>query len=402
MKATVSTIGRFHAFNLVQQLQQRGYLHSFISTYPTWAVARYGKYGIDAALYRSIWRLGIIARLWPRIPNIIRRDRNLQLWFHEHFDKAARNFISPESDLFVGWSSLCLHSLEKAKELGAVTVVDRGNSHMQYFMDILQEEYELWGLKYSATHPGVCERELQEYIEADWIAIPSLFTKRTFLEQGIPENKLIHVPYGVSLEEFYPVPREDNTFRVIYCGGLTLRKGLQYLLRAFYELNLPDAELWLVGSLTPEIQPFLSKYESEKIILKGTHPQNQLRWFYSQCSVFCLASIEDGFGMVIPQAMGCGLPVIHTTNTGGSDIVRDGVDGFCVPIRDVDALKEKILFFYENPGKRVEIGNNSLAQARKSLSWDDYGQKITTAYQAALNQKRYQFNYEKEPLSKSI
>lgn len=385
MKVTVSTFGRFHAFNLVQQLQEKGCLYSFISTYPTWAVARYGNYCINPALYRSIWWLGLIARSWPKVPSIIRRDRNLQFWFHERFDEAARNFVSSESDVFVGWSSMCLYSLRKAKELGVVTVIDRGNSHMQYFMDILQEEYELWGLKYTATHPGVCERELQEYAEADWIAIPSLFTKRTFLEQGIPENKLIHVPYGVSLEEFYPVSRENDTFRVIYCGGLTLRKGLQYLLRAFYELNLPDAELWLVGSLTPEIYPFLRKYESERIILKGTHPQNKLRWFYSQCSVFCLASIEDGFGMVIPQAMACGLPVIHTTNTGGGDIVRDGVDGFCVPIRNVDALKEKILFFYENPGKQSEMGKNALEQARRSLSWDDYGKKLIAAYHATLN-----------------
>jgi glycosyltransferase involved in cell wall biosynthesis len=149
-------------------------------------------------------------------------------------------------------------------------------------------------------------------------------------------------------------------------------------------LNLPDAELWLVGSLTPEIEPFLAKYQSDRIILKGKQPQNQLRWFYSQCSVFCLASIEEGLAMVQPQAMGCGLPVIHTTNTGGEDIVRNGVDGFCVPIRDVEALKEKILFFYENPAQQVEMGNNALEQARKSLSWDDYGQKTVSAYSESV------------------
>jgi glycosyltransferase involved in cell wall biosynthesis len=88
--------------------------------------------------------------------------------------------------------------------------------------------------------------------------------------------------------------------------------------------------------------------------------------------------------MVQPQAMACGLPVVHTTNTGGEDIVRAGVDGFCVPIRDVEALKEKILFFYENPDQRNEMGNNALEQARNSLSWDGYGQRIVTAYSKIL------------------
>lgn len=377
MKVTVSVFGRFHAFNLAQQLHKRGCLHRLISTYPTFAIA---KYGIAPTCVDSIWHLEALLRAWQQVPSSLKGNRNLQLWFLEHFDRAVVRCLSPGFDLFVGWSGACFWSLHRAKEMGAMTVIERGSSHMQHQTAILQEEYERWGLKFTATHPGVYERELQSYADADRIAIPSLFVKRTFLEHGIPESKLIHVPYGTSLAEFYPVRKEDNTFRVIHCGGMSLRKGVQYLLQAFYELNLPDAQLWLVGSLDSELEPFLAKYQSDKIILKGKQPQNQLRWFYSQCSVFCLASVEEGLAMVQPQAMACGLPVIHTTNTGGGDIIRDGVDGFCVPIRDVDALKEKILFFYENPKRRTEMGNNALEQARKSLSWDNYGKRIVSAY----------------------
>jgi glycosyltransferase involved in cell wall biosynthesis len=377
MKVTVSVFGRFWAFYLAQQLQNKGCLHELISTYPTFEIA---KYGIDRNLIHSIWHLEILSRGWYRLPSWLKSDRNLQLWFLEQFDSSVTNYLSPGFDLFVGWSGANFWSLQRAKELGAKTVVERGSSHMYYQTEILKEEYEKWGLKFTETHPGVYEREIKSYDDADRIAIPSLFVKQTFLEQGIPESKLIHVPYGTSLAEFYPVPKEDKIFRVIHCGTVSLRKGVQYLLQAFHELNLPNAELWLVGSIAPEIEPFLAKYQSDQIITKGTYPQKQLRLLYSQCSVFCLASIEDGFGMVIPQAMACSLPVIHTTNTGGEDIVRDRIDGFSVPIRDVEALKEKILFFYENPDKRDEMGSNALEQARKSLSWDDYGEKMVNAY----------------------
>jgi glycosyltransferase involved in cell wall biosynthesis len=381
MKVTVSVFGRFHAFNLAQQLYKKGYLYKLISTYPTFVIS---KYGFEPNFVHSIFHLEILSRVWQRSPSWLKGERNPQLWFLEHFDRSVVNCLSPGFDLFVGWSGACLWSLHRAKEMGALTVVDRGSSHMEYQTKILQEEYEKWGLKFTATHPGVYERELQSYADADRIAVPSLFVKRTFLERGIPESKLIHAPYGTSLTEFYPVNKEDSTFRVIHCGSIALQKGVQYLLQAFYELNLPNAELWLVGFLNPEMEPFLAKYQSNKIILKGKQPQNQLRWFYSQCSVFCLASVQDGFGMVIPQAMACGLPVIYTTNTGGEDIVRDGTDGFCVPIRDVEALKERILFFYENPERQAEMGNNALKQARKSLSWDDYGHKIVSAYSQIL------------------
>ncbi|MBD2335790.1 glycosyltransferase family 4 protein [Calothrix sp. FACHB-156] len=377
MKVTVSVCGRFHAFNLAQQLQKIGDLHQLISTYPTFAIT---KFGIDRQFIHSIWHLEVLSRSWYRLPTRLRGDHNLQLWFLEQFDRSVTKFLSPGFDLFVGWSGSNFWSLQRAKELGAKIVIERGSSHMHYQTTILQEEYEKWGLNFAETHPGIYDREIKSYDDADRIAIPSLFAKRTFLEQGIPESKLIHVPYGTSLSEFYPVAKEDNVFRIIHCGALSLRKGVQYLLQAFHELNLADAELWLVGSISPEIEPFFKKYHNEKIIFQGTHPQNQLRWFYSQCSIFCLASIEDGFGMVIPQAMACGLPVIHTTNTGGEDIVRDGIDGFCVPIRDVEALKEKILFLYEHPEKRNEMGINALKQARSSLSWDDYGKKMIKAY----------------------
>jgi glycosyltransferase involved in cell wall biosynthesis len=377
MKVTVSVCGRFHAFNLAQQLQTKNYLHKLISTYPSFAIT---KFGIDKQFIHSIWHLEALSRSWYRLPVWLRGDRNLQLWFVEEFDRSVTNSLSSGFDLFVGWSGYNFWSLHRAKELGAKTIIERGSSHMHYQTEILKEEYERWGLKFTETHPGIYEREIKSYADADKITVPSLFAKRTFLEQGISESKLIHVPYGTSLAEFYPVPKEDDIFRVIHCGGINLRKGIQYLLQAFYELNLPKAELWLVGAIAPEIKPFLAKYQSDRIILKGTYPQKKLRLLYSQCSVFCLASIEDGFGMVIPQAMASGLPIIHTTNTGGEDIVRDGIDGFCIPIRDVEAIKAKILFLYENPERRDKMGRNALEQARKSLSWDDYGHKIINAY----------------------
>jgi len=386
MKVNIAVLGRFHAFNLAQQLQKKEVLANLITTYPAFKAA---DFGVDPKKVKSLIQLEILSRVWAKLPGSVRGDRNLQLFWLEWFDREVVRILGKihDFDIFVGWSGACDWSIQKAKEMGAKTVVERGSSHMAHQTQILKEEYQAWGLKFAATHPGVYERELQSYQECDRIAIPSLYVKRTFIEAGMPESKLIHVPYGVSLKEFYPVPKEDNIFRVIHCGSISLRKGLPYLLQAFIELNLPNVELWLVGSLDPEFQPLVDKYlqQNPKIILKGNQPQNQLRWFYSQCSVFCLASIEEGLAMVQPQAMACGLPIIHTTNTGGEDIIRNGVDGFCIPIRDVEAIKEKILFFYENPEKRAEMAASALARAISSLSWDDYGDRIFTEYAQLLN-----------------
>ena len=234
------------------------------------------------------------------------------------------------------------------------------------------------------AHPKIIDKELQEYREAEAIVLPSQFSRETFISRGVPAAKLLLAPYGVNLSNFYPVGKPDKTFRVIHCGQISLRKGVHYLLQAFTELQLPGAELWLIGSLTEEFRPLLQRFASASIRHLGPFPEPELHKYYSQGSVFCLNSIEDGFGMVLVQAMACGLPVITTTNTGAADAVREGRDGFIIPIRDVAALKEKLLYFYENPEAGRSMGEAARERVQAGFTWADYGAKIIAGYRRVL------------------
>jgi glycosyltransferase involved in cell wall biosynthesis len=235
-------------------------------------------------------------------------------------------------------------------------------------------------VKERIAHQKIVEKELEEYEKADYIQLISSFAKRTFIECGVSPDKIILATPGVDILQFSPVKKEDHIFRIIYCGGISIRKGVHYLLRAFYELNLPNSELWLIGNFSEGMRPFLKRYYSPKIRLKGVFPQSKLYEQYSQGSLACLNSIEDGFGVVILQAMACGLPVICTTNTGGSDVIQNGIDGFIIPIRDIGALKEKILFLYENKDRCREMGELARKRSATFFTWDDYGNKIISIY----------------------
>jgi glycosyltransferase involved in cell wall biosynthesis len=170
----------------------------------------------------------------------------------------------------------------------------------------------------------------------------------------------------------------------MHCGLVNLRKGCHYLLQAFHELRLPDAELCFVGRVEPEMETFIRRWATPSVRFQDPVPQDQLSRHYGTASAFCLASIEDGFGMVITEAMACGLPILATENTGAPDIVREGIDGFIVPIRDVEALKEKILWLYENREAREAMGASALERVRSGYSWDDYGTRIAEAYANAV------------------
>ncbi|MGA9459283.1 MAG: glycosyltransferase family 4 protein [Desulfobaccales bacterium] len=382
MKVTLSLMGRFWAFYLAKELQSRGCLERLITSYPVFETV---KYGIDRERICSLVINEILNRGWVKAPAMLKRHYNAQYLVHELFDRRAARNLPPQPELLLGWSSFSLHTLRRARDLGARTVLQHGSSHIVYQDQILREEYGRLGLRgHDFAHPKIIDKELLEYQEADFISIPSLYVKETFLQRGVPAAKLLHVPYGVDLSNFYPVPKVDKTFRVIHCGNLSLRKGVHYLLQAFSELKLPGAELWLIGKVTDEISPFLKQYASPAVILQGTFPERELHKYFSQGSVFCLASIEEGLAMVQPMAMACGLPLIITTNTGGADLVREGREGFILPIRDVAALNEKILYCYENPEEARCMGEAGRRRVRTGFTWADHSEKMMAHFRRIL------------------
>lgn len=382
MKVVIVVGGRFHAFYLAEQLSRAGHLAKLITSYPK---SHTEQYGIPREKIKSIIIKEMIERAWNKLPRFIKKWWNPQYAISHLFDRLSARYVVP-SDIFVGWANQSLQSMRKAKQYGARTIIERGSTHIAYQNEILREEYALWNMAIDplqVPHPKIIKQELQEYEEADYIAIPSSFVKKTFIEKGVPEEKLIQVPYGVDLTAFKKIPKEDKVFRIIFAGGMSLRKGVQYILEAHANLGLPNTELLLIGSLNKEMEPFFEKYKGTFKWI-GHIPQRNLYQHYSKGSVFVMASIEEGLGMVQLQAMACGLPVIATVNTGAEDILRNGVDGFIIPIRNREILQEKLGYLYAHPEVQRAMGAAAETRVKDAFTWDDYGKKIIRAYKEII------------------
>ena len=381
MKVNVAVVGRFHAFNLAYALQKSNILNRLITTYPK-VIAK--RWKIKSELITDEIFLEILRRYKNKIP--LWSNESIDHFIQKYHAKNVSKYVD-QCDVFIGWSGSSLEALIEAKDMNTITILERGSSHYNYQMKVLQDEYNKYGDKFTPDFQ-TWQRELLEYELADYISIPSSYVKRTFIENGIPEEKLLVNPYGVDLSEFKQVEKKDDVFRIIYAGGLTLQKGSHYLLQAFYELNLPNCELWHLGSVKDEIQPFLKKYQHENIHLKGHQPQNELYKFYSQGSVFVIPSLQEGMAMVQLQAMSCGLPLICSTNTGGDDLItKDGEEGFVVPIRDIEAIKEKILFLYNNQEVARKMGDKAKKRVENGFTWDDYGTRYIDNLDSIYAQK---------------
>lgn len=370
IKTNIAVVGRFHAFDLARELNAHGLLNKLLSTYPKQVTRRWG---IPDEKILGEPFLEVLRRFGHRIPVVhpVRIDEVVHV---THGRNAARK-LTKGCDIFIGWSGSSLEALIAAREAGVTTVLERGSSHCTEWRRLMTEEYRTAGKPFNPMY-NFWQRELLEYELADYIAIPSSFVRDTFIKHGVPAEKLLLNAYGVDLSAFRQMDREDDIFRVISVGGLTLRKGSRYLLQAFKELNLPDAELWHIGSVNPEMQPFIDQYASDKVTFHGHKPQAELFKYYSQGSVFALMSIEEGMAMVQCQAMACGLPLICSTNTGGADLIgADEKAGYVVPIRDVEALKSRILYLYQNRELCRAMGQAAKQRISSGLTWADYGNR---------------------------
>ena len=377
MRICVGSAGRFHAFDLARQMDRLGHLTRLYTAYPRWKVD-----GLPREKVSTFPWLAAPSAAFARLCRT-RTPRAVNWMVIDTFGKWLARRLEP-CDVFHSLSSFGLRAHRIARErYGALTVCDRGSSHIVYQDQILAEEHALWQVPYRPADPRVVERELQEYEECDLITVPSDFVYRTFVEKALPSEKLRLVPYGVDLTLFRPIPKRDKTFRVIFAGQMSLRKGIAYLLQAVEPLRLPDFELWLIGGLDPNVKPFLERYRGSFGYVGLIH-RTDLFSYYSQGSIFVLPSVEEGLALVQAQAMACGLPVIATTNTGAASLFTDGQEGFIVPIRDPEAIREKILYLYEHHDVREAMAQAARQRVQRLGGWEDYGNRMVSTYQDAL------------------
>lgn len=363
-----------------EAVYEQGYLHKVLTSRPDLLTNK-----VDSAKIVSYVLPELVMRLSAQIP-FVRHHFPGEYLKAQMFDFWAAQQIE-HCDIVVAFAVFALHTLRAAKPYGVITIVERGSAHILYQKDLLEEEYERFGIRISPMDERLVQKQLYEYGEADYISVPSTFAEKTFIERGINSDKLIRVPMGVDLKRFRPVPKEDKVFRVICFGG-GLRKGLHYLLEAMSQLKLPNSELLWIGGIGEELKPILAKYNGQYRHIRRV-PHSELYKYYSQASVFVSPSLEDGWGHVVTEALACGLPVICTTNTGAADMIREGIDGFIVPIRDVEGLKSKITYLYEHEEERRAMGEAAL-QRIQEFTWDKYGERICSEYERIVLAKEQQ------------
>lgn len=188
--------------------------------------------------------------------------------------------------------------------------------------------------------------------------------------QRYPNKKIFNIPYYCDLSSFsQQIPdRPRNPITILFCGQMISRKGVDILLKAFQRL-LDDgyhARLLLVGreaDLPQMLKPLPDRIK-QHIKFAGFQAPDDLPHFFRKADIFVLPSRYDGWGVVVNQALGAGLPIICSDAVGAAqDLIESGANGFIVPSGDAETLFSVLKRFFDDPDQICMASQVSLQKA---------------------------------------
>ena len=220
------------------------------------------------------------------------------------------------------------------------------------------------------------ERRLRDLELADLVLVPSEHIAGELRRHGMPADRIRVVPYAADVQRFRPVPDkvhgEGCTF--LFAGGISQRKGIGYLLRAWQLVRRPGWRLQLLGGAPRDLGPLRPLLDGVELL--GRVPHAEVPEAMARADVFVFPSLFEGSAVVTYEALACGLPSVVTAAAGS--VARDGVEGVLVPPADVEALAIAMERLGVDPDLRAESAAAARARAEQ-FDWPRYHASVAEA-----------------------
>jgi glycosyltransferase involved in cell wall biosynthesis len=262
------------------------------------------------------------------------------------FDRAVARAIEP-ADTHVGFSLQSLRTFQAARSRGCARLeLISPTCHVDYVRRRYEEAFKRHPVERNWLNEAECRRAVREYELADTIVIASDYVRESFLDAGYPESKLTRFDLSAP-PHFRPGTRpQDGVFRVVYVGALSVAKGTPLLVDAFTRLDVPAAELWLIGGYgTRGMRRWLSARcaADPRINMAPGDPLPHLQ----RADIYVHPSYQDGSPYAPLEALACGIPVVVTEDTGTKELIREGINGFVIPTGSPAAILAVLRETYE-------------------------------------------------------
>ena len=374
MRISISATNPCHLFPLALELAAESALGCYYSGYPAW------KLGADARveIRTHSLRTNVVYGLLKFVPEKLRpSSRALFVWQDRGFDRWTGAHLAA-CDFIHAMPGQALATFRAARKLGVKAVLNHATGPVRDWVRIMEPEYARAGLRLTDACPYDGEyfaREDEEYALADFHCAASTVVRDQLVARGIDARRVWVVPYGADERVFHPgaaaAPRE---FRIVFAGQAGLRKGVRTLLDALTLSGRGDWRVDFFGAVLGEARRDLDAYRgATPLAFHGAVPQAALAEGFRAGAVLVLPSLEEGFGLVVPQALNCGLPCIVSDRVGGKDLIRHRDNGSIIPAQDVPALAAELAWWANNPRRPVE-----------HFGWTEPARRLIAISRAAL------------------
>jgi glycosyltransferase involved in cell wall biosynthesis len=315
--------------------------------------------------------------------------------YHDRTVAAALRQRGGGFDIVHSWPQASLETFRAARELGITAVREVPNTHTAHAFEVVARELAALHLEPVSGHshsadPETLAREEAEYRLADLLLVPSEFSRRTFVERGVPPEKLVVHRYGCDPDRFHPGPGaerppEGGGLTALFVGRCEPRKGLHYALRAWMESGAADEGRFLVcGDFYPGYREALAGWlDRPGVEVRGfvTRPEEVMQ----ESDVLVLSSVEEGSAIVTYEAQACGC-VLAVSDAAGArcEHMRHGL---VHPAGDVETLTDHLRLLTRDPRLLSSLRDETCAD-RERLSWDTAAEQLASIYEAVLPRRR--------------
>lgn len=300
-------------------------------------------------------------------------DRN------RRFQEAVPDSELSAASVVVGFDTSSWILARRARALGKRFILDQSIGHpaaKERVFESVRQRFPAWSVSVPQKSAEMLAVEREEHALADVIVVPSDFVKQTLVGEGVEAGKIRTIPFGTDLDVFHPPAslhrHQDSPCGFLFVGGISARKGVPELLRAWAEAGLAKAELWLAGPGTiPDSEAHLV---SARVKVLGRLNRSELAETLRRADVFVFPSHFEGLAQVQIEAQCSGLPVIGTRESGATELVTEGENGFLVHAGDTTTLAERMTRLANSPQLRQSMSQAALA-CRNQRSWKVYGER---------------------------
>ena len=201
------------------------------------------------------------------------------------------------------------------------------------------------------------------------VFVATKFFAEKVAKTGIPKGKIFIAPYGLEVEKFFPSENRDLNL-IVAVGRMVAKKAPHLTVESFFrvQLEVPDARMQMIGD-GPLLGQAKDKAKElgidDKIIFHGSKDHSFVKDKVAQAAIFVQHSLTapngdtESLGVSLLEAMACEVPVVTTRHNGFVETVEDGVTGFLVEERDVDAMAKRMILLLKNKDLRIKMGKSA-------------------------------------------